>query len=163
MGYRREKHCVNRQIIHSRLIFTHLPEWPRVYIPKILWVLGLSIRDLNQYCVLRTVYSGLLRCHLHIRLGWCLSHVRGHSSHALLRGLWWGHSGEELKRLHGGGSTLLSSWSSLRMALLPAHNFEGDTGLEGLFGVWWGVSWNGKKLNFLNRLLFFILIRTLIT
>ena len=32
------------------------------------------------------LYSGLLRCHR--SLGWwCLSHVKGHSSHALLRGL----------------------------------------------------------------------------
>ena len=40
-----------------------------------------------SYVVSTYAYSGLLRCHLRIRLGWCLSHVKGHSSHALLRGL----------------------------------------------------------------------------
>ena len=35
---------------------------------------------------LEDLYSGLLRCHR--ALGWwCLSHVKGHSSHALLHGL----------------------------------------------------------------------------
>ena len=47
-------------------------------------------------CLEDTGYSGLLRCHPHIRLRWCLSHVKGHSSHALLRGLDGGHSGEEM-------------------------------------------------------------------
>ena len=46
-----------------------------------------TLYRIKMGCLEDTGYSGLLRCHPHIRLRWCLSHVKGHSSHALLRGL----------------------------------------------------------------------------
>ena len=95
-----------------------------------------SFREhINILCI-EQVYSCLLRCHLHIRLWWCQSHVKGHSSHALLHGLDGGHSGEvtgEVCRVDGSCEETVDVARKRMVSIsLSIPNLVGDKGSKEL-------------------------------